>query len=48
MSLAGIANASLTVIELRVGEPPGVVTVNELSHLPDRLRWTGFAGGRQP
>ncbi|NUL44569.1 histidine phosphatase family protein [Cellulosimicrobium funkei] len=48
MSLAGIANASLTVLGLRAGEPPGVVMVNELSHLPDRLRWTGFAGGSQP
>lgn len=47
-TLAGIANASLTVIELRAAEPPGVVMVNEVSHLPDRLRWTGFAGGSRP
>lgn len=46
LSLAGIANASLTVIRLHEGEPAGVVMVNELSHLPEELRWTGFAGGR--
>lgn len=46
MSLAGIANTGLTVIELTDGEPPGVVMVNDISHLPDALRWTGFTGGR--
>ncbi|WP_022891331.1 histidine phosphatase family protein [Agromyces subbeticus] len=46
MSLAGVANTGLTVIEHTDGEPPGVVMVNDMSHLPDELRWTGFAGGR--
>lgn len=46
MSLAGVANTGLTVIEYIDGEPPGVVMVNEISHLPSELRWTGFAGGR--
>lgn len=47
MSLAGIANTGLTVIELNEREPPGIVMVNDLSHLPTELRWTGFPGGRQ-
>lgn len=46
MSLAGVANTGLTVIEHNDGEPPGVVMVNDLSHLPGELRWTGFPGGR--
>lgn len=46
LSLAGIANTGLTVIEYTDDEPAGVVMVNDLSHLPDDLRWTGFAGGR--
>lgn len=48
MSLAGIANASLTVIEHHAGEPPGVVMVNDQSHLPGPLRWTGFPDGVRP
>lgn len=47
MSLAGVANTGLTVIEHTDGEPPGVVMVNDMSHLPAELRWTGFTGGRQ-
>jgi len=47
MSLAGLANTSLTVIEHTDGEPAGVVMVNDMSHLPTELRWTGFSGGRQ-
>jgi probable phosphoglycerate mutase len=46
MSLAGVANTGLTVIEYTDGELPGVVMVNDLSHLPSELRWTGFACGR--
>lgn len=46
MSLAGIANAALTVIELNDAEPPSVVMVNDMTHLPSQLRWTGFTGGR--
>lgn len=47
MALAAIANTSLTVIELADGESPSIVMVNEMSHLPDELRWTGFPDGRQ-
>lgn len=47
MSLAGVANTGLTVIELNAGEPTGVVMVNDMSHLPAELRWTGFPGGGQ-
>lgn len=47
MSLAGAANTGLTVIELNDGEPPGVIMVNDMSHLPSDLRWTGFPTGRQ-
>lgn len=41
------ANAALTVIEYRPGLPPSISMVNEMSHLPPELRWTGFpAAGR--
>lgn len=39
------ANTALTVIGLRPGLPPTLVMFNDLSHLPDELRWTGFGGG---
>ncbi|MBD7998664.1 histidine phosphatase family protein [Oerskovia gallyi] len=42
------ANTALTVIDLRPGLPPGLVMFNDLSHLPDELRWTGFPGGLRP
>ncbi|ACQ78341.1 Phosphoglycerate mutase [Beutenbergia cavernae DSM 12333] len=42
------ANAALTVIEHRPGLPPGVVMVNDMSHLPAELRWTGFRGVVRP
>lgn len=48
LSLAGAANTGLTVIEHADGEPPAVAMVNDLSHLPAELRWTGFAGGGRP
>jgi probable phosphoglycerate mutase len=35
-------NAALTVIGYREGRPPAVVAFNEMSHLPEELRWTGF------
>ena len=47
MSLAGVANTSLTVIEYTEGEPAGVVMVNDMSHLRSELRWTGFANRRE-
>jgi len=42
LSLTSSANAALTVIEYREGLPPTIVMFNDLSHLPEELRWTGF------
>lgn len=42
------ANAALTVIEYRTGQPPAIVMFNEMSHLPTDLRWTGFPEGLRP
>jgi serine/threonine-protein phosphatase PGAM5 len=36
------ANAGLTTILYRTDRPPALVAFNDLSHLPERLRWTGF------
>ncbi|MFE2944073.1 histidine phosphatase family protein [Streptomyces sp. NPDC059255] len=36
------ANAALTVIRYAPGRPPSVVCANDMRHLPDELRWTGF------
>jgi serine/threonine-protein phosphatase PGAM5 len=36
------ANAALTVIRYTRDRPPGVLLVNDMSHLPPELRWTGF------
>jgi probable phosphoglycerate mutase len=36
------ANAGLTTILYRPDRPPALVAFNDLSHLPERLRWTGF------
>lgn len=35
-------NAALTVIEYRDDRPPNVVVFNDMGHLPQDLRWTGF------
>lgn len=35
-------NAALTVVEYRDGLPPTVVLFNDMGHLPQDLRWTGF------
>jgi len=35
-------NCSLTVILYRPDRPPTLVSYNDMSHLPARLRWTGF------
>ena len=43
-----VANAALTVIEYRSTVPPTIVMVNEMSHLPPELRWTGFAAAPRP
>ncbi|QBI18595.1 histidine phosphatase family protein [Egibacter rhizosphaerae] len=42
------ANAALTLIEHRTGLPPAVVMLNEMSHLPTDLRWTGFPATARP
>lgn len=36
------ANAGLTVIRYTADMLPSVLVFNDLSHLPDELRWTGF------
>lgn len=35
-------NAALTAILCRDGYPPVLVAFNDMSHLPESLRWTGF------
>lgn len=42
------ANAALTVVEHRSGQPPTVVMVNDTSHLPPDLQWTGFGAHTWP
>ncbi|PWV46835.1 MULTISPECIES: histidine phosphatase family protein [Nocardiopsis] len=44
----GAANAGLTVIRYAPDTPASVVTLNELTHLPDDLRWTGFPPHLRP
>jgi serine/threonine-protein phosphatase PGAM5 len=36
------ANCALTVILYRPERPPTLVVVNDMGHLPQHLRWTGF------
>ncbi|MCX5128991.1 histidine phosphatase family protein [Streptomyces sp. NBC_00347] len=36
------ANAALTVIRYAPGRPASVLVSNDMRHLPDELRWTGF------
>jgi probable phosphoglycerate mutase len=48
LSLASSANTALTVIEYRDGLPPTIVMFNDMSHLPDHLRWTGFPRRARP
>jgi broad specificity phosphatase PhoE len=36
------ANAALTVIRYAPGRPASVLFYNDLGHLPEELRWTGF------
>lgn len=43
LSLAGMANTAVSVIDFVDGELAIVREVNEQSHLPASLRWTGFA-----
>jgi probable phosphoglycerate mutase len=35
-------NAALTVIRYAPDRPAGVLVLNDMSHLPEDLRWTGF------
>lgn len=35
-------HAALTVLRYFTDRPPTVVVFNDMSHLPDELRWTGF------
>jgi serine/threonine-protein phosphatase PGAM5 len=42
------ANTALTVIEHRAGLPPTIVMFNDMSHLPESLRWTGFRATGRP
>jgi serine/threonine-protein phosphatase PGAM5 len=41
-------NTALTVIEYRDGLPPTVVLFNDMGHLPQDLRWTGFPSSALP
>ncbi|WUD73263.1 histidine phosphatase family protein [Streptomyces sp. NBC_00510] len=36
------ANAALTVIRYTPGRPDSVLLLNDMRHLPEELRWTGF------
>lgn len=45
LALAGIANTAVSVIDFVDGEPAVVREINEQSHLPESLRWTGFPSG---
>ncbi|ACZ31448.1 Phosphoglycerate mutase [Xylanimonas cellulosilytica DSM 15894] len=38
-----VANTGLTVVEHRAHEASALLMLNDLSHLPRHLRWTGFA-----
>ncbi|MCW4459173.1 histidine phosphatase family protein [Microbacterium sp. MPKO10] len=42
------ANTALTVLQFRPAHPPTVVMFNDMSHLPDDLRWTGFPLATRP
>jgi probable phosphoglycerate mutase len=36
------ANAALTVIRCTTDRPPMLAGMNDMTHLPPDLRWTGF------
>ncbi|WP_035845184.1 histidine phosphatase family protein [Kitasatospora azatica] len=42
------AHAALTVIRYSPGRPTAVVCFNDLAHLPEELRWTGFPPELRP
>ena len=37
-----VGNAALTTIVYRTDRRPSVLVLNDMGHLPDELRWTGF------
>ncbi|MFD4669808.1 histidine phosphatase family protein [Lentzea sp. NPDC058450] len=41
-------NAALTALQFREGTPPALLLYNDMSHLPEDLRWTGFGPGPRP
>ncbi|MET9229938.1 histidine phosphatase family protein [Lentzea sp. NPDC003310] len=41
-------NTALTVLQFRDGTPPALALYNDMSHLPEELRWTGFGPGTRP
>jgi probable phosphoglycerate mutase len=41
-------HAALTVLRYFPDRPPTVVVLNDMSHLPDELRWTGFPADMRP
>ncbi|GLY47614.1 histidine phosphatase family protein [Lentzea sp. NBRC 102530] len=41
-------NTALTALRFREGTPPTLVVYNDMSHLPEELRWTGFGPGTRP
>lgn len=42
------ANTALTVIEHHTSIPAALIMFNDMTHLPDDLRWTGFTGDTRP
>ena len=42
------AHCALTVILYRPDRPPALISLNDTSHLPPALRWTGFPPELQP
>jgi len=46
LSVTGLANAALSIIEYPPDEPPTLVLLNDQSHLAPTLRWTGFREAR--
>lgn len=41
-------HAALTVLRYSPARPPAVVVFNDMGHLPDELRWTGFPAAMRP
>ncbi|MGW6441770.1 histidine phosphatase family protein [Lentzea sp. NPDC055074] len=41
-------NTGLTALQFREGTPPALMLYNDMSHLPEELRWTGFGAGARP